>query len=155
MYLGYEWENQVSILASRVTLLVQEEIKLSFLSSTKVKAVGGYDKEPQEWDIKGFVIPYKYVGKISREKVEEMIADLDCIYLNKSYDSELALAVCAYPSIMQAYYTMMWEGNVANAVMREVGGCDSLIRMYKECEDDIKKIEERFQFEMTHHQVGV
>jgi hypothetical protein len=152
MYLGYEWENQVSVLASRVTLLVQEEIKLSFLSSSKVKAVGGYDKEPQEWDIKGFVIPYKYVGKISREKVEEMIADLDCIHLNKSYDSELALAVCAYPSIMQSYYTMMWKGNVANAVIREVGGIDALIRM---CEDDFKKIEERFQFEMTHHQVGV
>ena len=153
MYLGYEWENQVSVLASRVTLFLQEEIKLSFLSSTKVKAVGGYDKEKKEWDIKAFVIPYKYVGKISREQVEEMIADLDCIHLNKSYDSELALAVCAYPSIMQAYYTMMWEGNVANALMREVGGCNALIRMYNECEDEIKKIEERLQSQMTHHQV--
>lgn len=153
MYLGYEWENQVSILASRVTLLVQEEIKLSFLSSTTVKAVGAYDKEKKDWDIKGFVIPYKYVGKISREQVEEMVADLDCIHLNKSYSSELALAVCAYPSVMQAYYTMMWEGNVANAVIREVGGTSALIRMYNECEEEIKKIEERLQSQMTHHQV--
>ena len=153
MYLGYEWEKQVSILTSRLTLLVQEELGLSFLSSTTVKAIGAYDKEMKEWDIQGFVIPYKYVKKISREKVEEMIADLDCIHLNKSYDSELALAVCAYPSIMQAYYTMMWEGNVASAVIREVGGTDALIRMYKECEDEIKKIEERHQSQMTHHQV--
>lgn len=153
MYLGYKWEEQVSVLASRITLLMQEEIKLSFLSSTQVKAIGAYDKEKKEWDIQGFVIPYKYVGKISREKVEEMIADLDCIHLNKSYDSELALAVCAYPSIMQAYYTMMWEGNVANAVIREVGGTNALIRMYNECEDEIKKIEERLQSQMTHHQV--
>jgi hypothetical protein len=153
MYLGYDWERQVTKLASRVTLLVGEEIELSFLSSTKVKAIGAYDKEKKDWDIKGFVIPYKYVGKISREKVEEMIADLDCIHLNKSYDSELALAVCAYPSIMQAYYTMMWEGNVASAVMREVGGTDALIRMYNECENEIKKIEERLQSQMTHHQV--
>lgn len=153
MYLGYEWEKQVSKLASRLTLLVQEEIELSFLSSTKVQAVGLYDKEMKEWDIKGFVIPYKYVGKISREKVEEMIADLDCIHLNKTYSSELALAVCAYPSVMQAYYTMMWKGNVANALIREVGGTNALIRMYKECEDEIKKIEERIQSQMTHHQV--
>ena len=153
MYLGYEWEKQVSKLASRLTLLVQEEIELSFLSSTKVKAVGLYDKELKEWDIKGFVIPYKYVGKISREKVEEMIADLDCIHLNKTYSSELALAVCAYPSVMQAYYTMMYEGNVANALIREVGGTNALIRMYKECEDELKKIEKRIQSQMTHHQV--
>jgi len=150
MYLGYEWERQVSKLASRVTLMVGEEIELSFLSSTQVKAIGAYDKEPKEWDIKGFVIPYKYVGKISREQVEEMIADLDCIHLNKSYSSELALAICAYPSVMQAYYTMMWEGNVAMAVMREVGGCHALTRM---CEDEIKVIEERLQSQMTHHQV--
>jgi hypothetical protein len=150
MYLGYEWERQVSKLASRVTLMVGEEIELSFLSSTKVKAVGAYDKEPKEWDIKGFVIPYKYVGKISREQVEEMIADLDCIHLNKSYSSELALAICAYPSVMQAYYTMMWEGNGANALIREVGGYDALTRM---CEDEIKVIEERLQSQMTHHQV--
>lgn len=153
MYLGYEWEKQVSILTSRLTLLVQEELGLSFLSSTTVNAIGEYDNEPKEYHIQGFVIPYKYVGKISREKVEEMIADLDCIHLNKSYTSELALAVCAYPSVMQAYYTMMWEGNVANAVMREVGGCDALIRMYKECEHEIKKIEERLQSQITHHQV--
>ena len=48
-YLGYEWENQVSILASRITLYLQKEIKLSFLSSTNVKAIGDYDKEPKEY----------------------------------------------------------------------------------------------------------
>lgn len=144
MYLGYEWEKQVSKLASRITLLVQEEIELSFLSSTKVNAIGAYDKEMKEWDIKGFVIPYKYVGKISREQVEEMIADLDCIHLNKSYTSELALAVCAYPSVMQAYYNMMWEGTVSTNVFRELQielGKD----IRKTTEEEFKELEEKYK----------
>ena len=144
MYLGYEWEKQVSKLASRITLLVQEEIELSFLSSTQVKAIGAYDKEMKEWDIQGFVIPYKYVKKISREQVEEMIADLDCIHLNKSYTSELALAVCAYPSVMQAYYTMMWKGTVSTSVFRELQielGKD----VRKTTEEEFKELEEKYK----------
>ena len=99
-YLGYEWENQVSILASRITLYLQKEIKLSFLSSATVKAIGEYDKEPQEYTVQGFCLS-RY--DIPMDVAEEMVADLKCIYVNKRYTYETAFAVCAYPSVMQAW----------------------------------------------------
>ena len=69
-YLGYEWENQVSILASRITLYLQKEIKLSFLSSATVKAIGEYDKEPKEYTVQGFCLS-QY--NIPMDVAEEML----------------------------------------------------------------------------------
>ena len=128
-YLGYEWENQVSILASRITLYLQKEIKLSFLSSATVKTIAGYDKEPQEWTVQGFCLS-KY--NIPRDVAEEMTADLKCIHVNKRYTYETAFAVCAYPEVMQAWYDMMWEGTVATKLIYDIGGIDALCRLSEE-----------------------
>lgn len=140
-YLGYEWENQVSILASRITLHLQKEIKLSFLSSTTVKAIGDYDKEPTEYTIQGFCLS-RY--NIPMEVAEEMVADLKCIHVNKRYNYETAFAVCAYPSVMQAWYDMMWEGTVATKLIHHVGGTDALCRL---SEEEHEALEERFKAE--------
>lgn len=128
-YLGYEWENQVSILASRITLYLQKEIKLSFLSSATVKTIAGYDKKPQEWTVQGFCLS-RY--NIPRDIAEEMTADLKCIHVNKRYTYETAFAVCAYPEVMQAWYDMMWEGTVATKLIYNIGGTDALCRLSKE-----------------------
>jgi len=134
-YLGYEWENQVSILASRITLYLQKEIKLSFLSSATVNTIAGYDKDKKEWTIQGFCLS-RY--NIPMDAAEEMIVDLKCIHINKMYSYETAFAVCAYPEVMQAWYDMMREGNVSMKVIRQAGGCDALTKMQ---EEDIRLLE--------------
>ena len=133
-YLGYEWENEVSILSSRITLYLQKEIKLSFLSEATVKALGGYDTEKKDWTIKGFCLS-RY--NIPVEVAEDMVVDLRCIHVNRCQSSqhETCFAVCAYPSVMQAWYDMMREGNISMKLIRQVGGCDALTRMKGE---DIK-----------------
>lgn len=128
-YLGYEWENQVSILASRITLYLQKEIKLSFLSSATVRTIAGYDKEPKEWTVQGFCLS-RY--NIPMDVAEEMVADLKCIYVNKRYTYETAFAVCAYPEVMQAWYDMMWEGTVATKLIYDIGGIDALCKLSEE-----------------------
>jgi len=140
-YLGYEWENQVSILASRITLYLQKEIKLSFLSSATVKAIGEYDKEPQEYTVQGFCLS-QY--NIPMDIAEEMVADLKCIYVNKRYTYETAFAVCAYPSVMQAWYDMMWEGTVATKLIYGVGGTDALCKL---SEEEHHILEEKYKAE--------
>jgi hypothetical protein len=111
-YLGYEWENQVSILASRITLYLQKEIKLSFLSTATVNALGEYDTEKKEWTIKGFCLS-RY--NIPVEVAEDMVTDLKCIHVNRRQSSkhETCFAVCAYPSVMQAWYDIMTEGDIS------------------------------------------
>lgn len=134
-YLGYEWENQVSILASRITLYLQKEIKLSFLSTATVEVKGEYDKEPEEYTIQGFCLSRYDVPK---DVLEEMVADLKCIHINKRYTYETAFAVCAYPSVMQAWYDMMWEGTVATKLIRHVGGIQGLMNLSEERRQELE-----------------
>lgn len=126
-YLGYKWQDQVSILASRLTLMLGKEIKLSFLSDATVRAIGKYDTEPKEYMVQGFVLSSGSSHSDKRDQVKEMLKDLECIHLNEEYGYELAFAVCAYPSVMQAYYDMRWEGLVATKFLNTIGGTDALI----------------------------
>jgi len=128
-YLGYEWENEVSILSSRITLYLQKEIKLSFFSSATVNTIAGYDEDKKEWTIQGFCLS-RY--NIPVETAEKMVADLKCIHVNRSQSYETLFAVCAYPTVMQAWYDMMREGNISMKLIRQVGGCDALIKMQGE-----------------------
>ena len=146
-YLGYEWENEVSILASRITLYLQKEIKLSFLSSAIVKTIAGYDKEKKEWTVKGFCLS-RY--DLPKEVAEEMVADLKCIYVNKRYSYETAFAVCAYPEVMQAWYDMMWEGTVASKAIHDAGGMEAFIKL---SEEEIKALDEKLKAETERHMV--
>lgn len=153
-YLGYQWQDQISILASRLTLLLGKEIKLSFLSDTTVRAIGKYDKEPQEYTIQGFCLSSGSSHSDKRDQVREMLEDLDCIHLNEEYGYELAFAVCAYPSVMQAYYDMRWEGLVATQVIHRVGGTDAITKMYNTGkEEEIRLIEEEIKSTLTRHMV--
>ena len=132
MFLGYQWQDQVSILSSRLTLLFGKEIKLSFLTDAEVYAKGKYDTEIKNYSIQGFCLSSGSSHADKREKVKELIKDLDCIHLNEHYNYELAFAVCAYPSVMQAWYDMMREGIICTNLIKRVGGIDALSKMYTE-----------------------
>lgn len=149
-YLGYKWQDQVSILASRLTLLLGKEIKLSFLSDTTVKAVGQFDTEPKEYIVQGFVLSSGSSHSDKRDQVREMVKDLECIHLNEYYNYELAFTVCAYPSVMQAWYDMKYEGDIATDLIHRVGGARALTRM---SEEEIKPIEDAIKSYMVRHTV--
>jgi hypothetical protein len=154
-YLGYQWQDEVSILASRLTLLFGKEIKLSFLSTTTVKAVGEYDKEKKEYTVQGFCLSSGSSHSDKRDQIREMIKDLKCIHLNEHYNYEIAFAVCAYPSVMQAWYDMMFEGTVADRLIRRVGGTDALTKMYNEGkENELDILEEEIKLTVTRHIVN-
>jgi len=127
-YLGYQWENQVSILASRITLYLNKEIKLSFLSEVAVKAIGKYDKVETEYSIQGFCLSqYNIPVHIS----EQFVADLDCLHVNRRSASEYdtCFAVCAYPTVMQAWYDMMYDGGISLQMIYKAGGSDNFCRL--------------------------
>ena len=154
-YLGYNWQDEVSILASRLTLLFGKEIKLSFLSSTTVKAVGEYDKEKQEYTIQGFCLSSGSSHSDKRDQIREMTKDLKCIHMNERYNYEIAFAVCAYPSVMQAWSDMMWEGTIATQLINRVGGTDALTRMYTEGKDhELEILREEIKSTLTRHTVN-
>ena len=150
-YLGYQWQDQVSILASRLTLMLEKEIKLSFLSDATVRAIGKYDKEPKEYMVQGFVLSSGSSHSDKRDQVREMLKDLDCIHLNEYYNYELAFTVCAYPSVMQAWYDMMYEGDIATDLIHRVGGARAFTRM---SEEEIKPIEDAIKSYMVKHTVN-
>jgi hypothetical protein len=154
-YLGYKWQDEVSILASRLTLLLGKEIKLSFLSDTTVKAVGQFDTEPKEYMVQGFVLSSGSSHSDKRDQVREMVKDLECIHLNEYYNYELAFTVCAYPSVMQAWYDMMYEGTVADRLIRRVGGTDALTKMYTEGKkNELDILEEEIKSTIIRHTVN-
>lgn len=154
-YLGYQWQDEVSILASRLTLLFGKEIKLSFLSDTRVKAKGEYDTEKKEYTVQGFCLSSGSSHSDKRDQIREMIRDLKCIHLNEHYTYEIAFAVCAYPAVMQAWYDMMHEGTVATQLIRRVGGTDALTKMYNEGkENELDILEEEIRNSLTRHTVN-
>jgi hypothetical protein len=153
-YLGYQWQDQVSILASRLTLMLEKEIKLYFLSDARVRAIGKYDKEPKEYMIQGFVLSSGSSHSDKRDQVREMLKDLDCIHLNEDRTYELSFAVCAYPSVMQAYYDMMYEGAIATRLIHKVGGTDAFSRMHVQGKQkELQIIEEEIKSHIVRHTV--
>ena len=154
-YLGYQWQDEVSILASRLTLLFGKEIKLSFLSTATVRAKGIYDKEKEEYTLQGFCLSGGSSHSDKRDQIREMVKDLKCIHLNEHYTYEIAFAVCAYPSVMQAWYDMMYEGTVADRLIRRVGGTDALTKMYNEGkENELDILEEEIKSTIIRHTVN-
>ena len=154
-YLGYQWQDEVSILASRLTLLFGKEIKLSFLSQAQVKAVGKYDIEKEEYTVQGFCLSSGSSHSDKRDQIREMVKDLKCIHLNEHDDYEIVFAVCAYPAVMQAWYDMMHEGTVATQLIRRVGGTDALTKMYNEGkENELDILEEEIRNSLTRHTVN-
>lgn len=151
MYLGHKWQDQVSILASRLTLLIGKEIKFSFLSDTIVKAKGEYDTTPKDYPIQGFCLSSGSSCGYLWYQVEKMLNDLECIHLNHTVSDELAFTVCAYPSVMQAWYDMIYEGAVAGALIRKVGGTDALTKLYTNNSlDEIESMKDEIAKSITH-----
>ena len=154
-YLGYQWQDEVSILASRLTLLFGKEIKLSFLSTATVRAKGIYDKEKEEYTLQGFCLSGGSSHSDKRDQIREMVKDLKCIHLNEDYKCEIAFAVCAYSSVMQAWYDMMYEGTVADRLIRRVGGTDALTKMYTEGKkNELDILEEEIKSTIIRHTVN-
>lgn len=107
-YYGYEWEKQVSILASRITLHLQKEVELRFCSTAEVRQPGEKDSEY----IYGFTLPQRF--DIEKSVLADMVKDLYCIHINKRYwDYENAFVVCREPWVLQEWYDMHYQGTIA------------------------------------------
>jgi len=153
-YLGYQWQDEVSILASRLTLLFGKEIKLSFMSVATVKAIGKYDDEKKEYQIQGFCLSSGSSHSDKRDQIREILKDLKCIHLNEYYNDEIAFAVCAYPSVMQAWYDMMWEGVISTRLIDKVGGIHQLTRMHDQGKNnEIELLEQEIASHIKRHVV--
>jgi hypothetical protein len=120
-YLGHKHQEQLSILASRLTLKFQKEISLYFFDKVWIDYKDSWNNEAVP--LQGFTFTK---GKLTLEEAEEIIKDLECIFVNKinfnEYDCTFAIA--SDPAIMQAWYNMMHEGSCARAIIRKfyVGG---------------------------------
>ena len=98
-YYGYQWEEQVSKLTSRITLHLQTELKLNFINSTEFERPGWEQPE----SIYGFTLSSKF--DIDKDVLADMVKDLDCIHINKRYwKYENAFVVCREPWILQGWY---------------------------------------------------
>jgi hypothetical protein len=107
-YYGYEWEKQVSILASRITLHLQKEVELRFCNTAEVRQPGEKDSEY----VYGFILPQKF--DIDKDVLADMVKDLKCIHVNKRYwHYENAFIACREPWVLQGWYDMHYQGTIA------------------------------------------
>lgn len=107
-YYGYQWEKQVSILASRITLHLQKEVELRFCNTAEVRQPGEKDSEY----IYGFILPQRF--DIEKSVLADMVKDLYCIHINKRYwDYENAFIACREPWVLQEWYDMHYQGTIA------------------------------------------
>ena len=107
-YYGYEWEKQVSILVSRITLHLQKEVELRFCNTAEVRQPG---EEKSEY-VYGFILPIKF--DIDKDVLADMVKDLRCIHVNKRYwRYENAFIVCREPWVLQGWYDMHYQGTIA------------------------------------------
>ena len=107
-YYGYQWEKQISILASRITLHLQKEVELRFCNIAEVRQPGEKDSEY----IYGFILPQRF--DIEKSVLADMVKDLYCIHINKRYwDYENAFIACREPWVLQEWYDMHYQGTIA------------------------------------------
>ena len=110
-YYGYEWEEQVSKLVSRITLHLQKEVELRFCSTARVRSEG------EEEYLYGFVLPLG-LGDIEKSVLADMVKDLKCIHINKKYPYENVFVACRKPEILEAWYKLHYDGAVATKLHR-------------------------------------
>ena len=112
MYLGHQYEEQISQFASRLTLKVGHEIKLHFFD------VNNIDRRPDKFDIQAF----SYTGQaVEEEDLKSMIADLPCIFWNKRdncYKEDRLFIICSNPDHVQTWYDIMRESDISNHVCK-------------------------------------
>ena len=105
-YYGYEWEEQVSKLVSRITLHLQKEVELRFCSTARVTSKG------EEEYVYGFILPQRF--DIEKSVLADMVKDLKCIHVNKRYwHYENAFIACREPWVLQGWYDMHYQGTIA------------------------------------------
>ena len=126
MYLGYQYQNQLSILMSRITLHLQKECKFYFSV-----AIDNTDFTLQGFSLSQYVLPV--------ELIEDMIQDLPCIFFNymNSSEGENFFIICKDETGVEAWYNAMREGHIATRVIRQFGTDNwddkrEAINLYKE-----------------------
>jgi len=113
-YYGYEWEEQVSKLVSRITLHLQKEVELRFCSTARVTSKG------EEEYLYGLTLPQRF--DIEKSVLADMVKDLKCIHVNKRYwHYENAFIVCREPEILEAWYKLHYDGAVATRLHKILG----------------------------------
>lgn len=102
-FLGYEYLNQVSLFVSRLTLLLNAELKLHFFDIIHLDNGEA---------LQGFTIS-RY--NITEHQADMLIKDLPSIYVNKkdSNSGETLFIITAKPETLQKWYDMMREGHIA------------------------------------------
>lgn len=105
MYLGYNYKQELSIMCSRLTLLLQKEIYFTFFSEIEVD--GDY--------LQGFSIN----KEITEEQALQVIKGLNTIYLNQDNKSERLFIICKDKEVLNKYYKMRWDGHIATIVCRK------------------------------------
>ena len=104
MYLGYEYERELSKLTSRVTLYLQKEMSLYFFSPTKIK----------DDYVLGFTC-----GDVPLEKIREFITDLKCIYIHEMKQhctQEVFLLVAKDKEVVNNLYKKLRQGDISTKI---------------------------------------
>jgi len=110
MYLGYQWEKQVTQLTSRLTLKEQTELSVYFGNTVEVS---------HEEYVFGIIIPKR---KATNEEITAMISDLNCIYESKDqqHNSQEYFALIAHkPEIVQGYFDQRREGRISTIICKK------------------------------------
>jgi len=115
-HLGYKYKDEISILVSRITLLLGKEIRLSFFD---IVHIDNWEDDVEEI-LQGFVLS-RY--SIPLDKALEFTKDLNTIHVNKyNYNSsESTFTICEKPEILQRWYNIMYEGNISMKMIRKFG----------------------------------
>jgi len=115
-YLGYKYKDQISILASRLTLHIGSEIKLYFFDLVHIHM----KDEDEEQALQGATLS-RY--SLPLETAEILVKDLDCIYINKRdyKDNDPAFIVAPRPEIIQEWYNVMREGSISISMLYKFG----------------------------------
>jgi len=117
MYLGYNYEQDIATLASKLTLHANKEIKFNFFST--IKSNYKDDIRSIEYGLRGFCISRHSVKELPLAIIEEAIKDMECIFINKRHlPHEILLTIAANDKVMNHWYKMMWEGDVANKICK-------------------------------------
>lgn len=116
MYLGYKHRDQVSRLASKITLLAGKEIYIYHFDETTFHGDDG-----KEHKVQGIYCPD------FRVSVADMEFMLDCdelqyIHVNKKDSSQYeTMLVIGEKESVQAWYDMMRQGLIASNIIRKYG----------------------------------
>ncbi len=145
MYLGYKHRDQVSRLASKLTLLACKEIYIYHFDETTF-----HGKDGKEHKVQGIYCP-DY--RISVDQMEFILScdELKNIHVNKKDSSEFeTMLVIGEEESVQAWYNMMREGLISSNIIRKYGTDSEVWNTHR---DDINQMKIDLDKSLPRHTV--